>query len=152
MNKYRQPARLALLVILVMVIYGGVVLATQPKELVPWRDDYAAAQVEAKQSGKQLFLDFTGAACPPCQYLKSHVWTDATVARAMSKYIPVRVDCDLASSEPLAEKFGIEATPTFIILDESGKVIHRGEGAAPPDLFLQWLKGDEKPLIEAPAL
>ena len=116
----------------------GVSRLTAAKEIVPWRDDFAAAQAEARQTGKPMFLYFTAAWCGPCQQMKRTTWTDGDVEAALREYVPTRVDIDRRTD--LAMQYQVESVPQFVVVDGDGAVVKRNsEGALPPEDFLGWL-------------
>ena len=110
-----------------------------PKEIVPWRDDFAAARSEAASSGKPVFAYFTATWCGPCHTMKSTTWADAEVEAALQAYVPVRIDVD--QNTPVAMEYDAQAIPKFAVLDGDGKVVKSMEGYLDPEQFLAWLKG-----------
>jgi len=71
--------------------------------------------------------------------MEREVLTDPRVESALGKLIPVRVRW---SAEPeLAERYRIEAFPTFLVLSGDGSVIGRTMGYQPVDSFLHFLDG-----------
>src|SRR5438105_9303023 len=87
--------------------------AAHAKEVIPWRADLAAAQAEAKQRQKPVFLYFTASWCGPCKEMKATTWSDNTVKEAMDRYVPVKVDVD--ANRALADQYGIKSVPMFFI-------------------------------------
>ncbi len=121
-----------------MAIVAFVRLST-PVERVPWRNDFDAAQTEARSSGKPMMAYFTAEWCPPCHELKTTTWADAGVEQALAAYVPVRVDVDVNTN--VAMRYGIEGMPTYAVLDADGNVLKATAGYLAPDQFLAWLKG-----------
>ena len=134
-----KPVLLILLVILGMVAVAGVSALTQPKQVIPWRTDWTAAQAEAQKTGKPLFAYFTAEWCGPCQSMKGTTWADADVETALRDFIPVKIDID--QHKDLAEAYAIDAVPTFAVLDEEGRVLKTTSGALRAADFIRWLKG-----------
>lgn len=140
MNNAYKPLRGLVIIILAVAAVVVVSRAMRADERIPWRTDYAAAQAEARQSGKPLFVYFTASWCGPCQSLKHTTWADAGVERALSAYVPVKVDVD--EQAELAARFQVQAMPTFLVMKTAdGEPAQRTEGALPPSDFLQWLRG-----------
>ena len=71
-----------------------------------------------------VFMDFTATWCPPCQMIKP-IYEQIAQANQGKGYF-VKVDVDDQSS--IAEQFGIECMPTFIVYKQ-GKVVEKMEGA-----------------------
>lgn len=44
-----------------------------------------------------------------------------------------QLNTDEASTRPWAEKYGVQAVPTFVFLDRSGKVLDKVVGALPEE-------------------
>lgn len=106
-----------------------------------WTTDYPKALEQAKKEKKVVLLDFNGSDwCPPCVALKKQVFeTDEFKKFAAEKLVLVDVDFpkrkkqakELAeANEKLSEKFKVESFPTILLVDATGKVLHREEGYA----------------------
>lgn len=119
---------------------------TRPQEKVLWRSDFAAAQREAKQTGKPMLLDFSAKWCGPCQDMRRTTWSSAKVANALGDYVPVQIDVD--AHPDLAQQFNAQGIPHLVLLDSSGNLVKWTEGEMPPDEFLQWL-GPKPPAAAA---
>ena len=107
-------------------------------EIIPWRGDLEAARVEAAQSHHAVFAYFTAGWCPPCQQMKKTTWADNTVKAAMEKFVPVKIDVD--AHPELAQKYGVNAMPTYVIVSEQGEVLRRRTGLMMPEEMLRWLE------------
>ena len=107
-------------------------------EIVPWRGDWESAKTEAVKLHRPLFVYFTAAWCPPCQEMKKTTWADKTVKTALEKFVPVKVDVE--AHPEIAEKFGVNAMPTYVILSEQGEVLRHRSGMLMPEEMLRWLE------------
>jgi thiol:disulfide interchange protein len=112
---------------------------TEGKDRIPWQADVLAAQEEARRDGKPVLVYFTPAWCGPCQRMKGATWSDAGVDAKLRGYVPVKIDVDADSAT--AMRFGIEAMPTFVVLDKEGSEVKRASGFMPAGDFLQWIGG-----------
>jgi thiol:disulfide interchange protein len=121
-----------------VVVVSLVARALRPKEIIPWRTDFAAATAEARQSNKPVFAYFTAEWCGPCQELKSTTWADKSVEAALRDYVPVKIDVD--RRDDLAGEYHVPAVPAYVVLGTDGKTLRRTDGALPPDEFLRWLR------------
>ena len=108
--------------------------------------DFAAAQKAASESGKDLFLEFTGSDwCPPCKTLTAQVLSQAEFVAQMSReFVLVKLDyprdksnqsaAEIAQNEALKKRFAIDGYPTVILAEADGteydrEVGYKGEGA-----------------------
>jgi thiol:disulfide interchange protein len=110
----------------------------RPKEIVPWRTDFAAARQEARSAGKPVFAYFTAAWCGPCQSLKHTTWADKDVEAALRGYVPVKIDVD--QNQELARQYNVRAVPSFAVLGGDGEPLKQVDGALPPEELLNWLR------------
>jgi thiol:disulfide interchange protein len=135
-----------LFVLLLIVAAGGIVSRLhQPKNLVPWRSNLAAARTEALAANKPLFLDFGASWCPDCQQLAATTWSNRSVADVLGKYVPVSIDVD--AHPDLAEQFQVKAIPALFVIDpKNGAILkQQREGVRSPSDFLGWLAGSSAP-------
>jgi thiol:disulfide interchange protein len=114
----------------VVVAVALVSKALRPKEIIPWRDDFAAATAEARRDNKPVFAYFTASWCGPCQKLKSTTWADKDVDAALRDYVPARIDID--RNPDLADKYGVRAVPTFVVMGADGAAKTSSRCAEPP--------------------
>ncbi|HIW44510.1 MAG TPA: thioredoxin family protein [Candidatus Prevotella stercoripullorum] len=115
-------------------------------EVKPRFTDYEQGMAAAKAEGKPVLIDFTGFGCVNCRKMEAAVWTDPQVADKLTKdYVLISLYVD--DKQPLAEpmeimengkkrtlrtvgdkwsylqrsKFGANAQPFYVILDNGGK-------------------------------
>jgi len=109
------------------------------KSNVAWTTEFDHALATARDRNVPVVLEFWTSGCMYCRMMEREVLTDPRVERALNKLIPVRVQW---SSEPeLAERYRVEAFPTFLVLSGDGSVIGRTMGYQPPEAFLRFLDG-----------
>jgi thiol:disulfide interchange protein DsbD len=109
--------------------------------------DYEQGMAFAKEQQKPVMIDFTGFGCVNCRKMEAAVWTDGRVAdRLKNDYVLISlyVDDKTPLDEPLvvtdadgntktlrtvgakwsylqSHKFGANAQPFYVILDNQGK-------------------------------
>ena len=115
-------------------------------EVHPRFTSYEEGMAAAKAEGKPVLIDFTGFGCVNCRKMEAAVWTDPQVADKLTKdYVLISLYVD--DKQPLAEpieivengkkrtlrtvgdkwsylqrsKFGANAQPFYVILDNDGK-------------------------------
>jgi len=137
----QSPNRIWFIVLLgaALVAIAGLGRFMSGQDRIPWRDDFAAAGRESVAVHKPVFAYFTAAWCEPCQSLRHTTWADAGVAKALSAYVPVKIDID--AHPDLAAHYAPDAIPTFVVLKEDGSVVKSETGVLMPEEFLAWLNG-----------
>ena len=138
MSRTLRPVWGIFAILCAVVAIALIAKALRPKEIIPWRTDFAAATEEARRENKPVFAYFTAVWCGPCQTLRHTTWADKDVDAALRGYVPVKVDID--RSPDLAEKYRVSGVPTFAVLRNDGQVSKQVDGALPPEDFLRWLR------------
>lgn len=111
--------------------------ADEPGAL-PWRDDFAHAQEEARSRNRPLWVQFTGPWCGYCRQMERETFVSPDiVALARARFIPVRVQSDIR--EDLALRFGLSGLPATYLVAPSGEVLAQQEGYADPRSFRAFL-------------
>jgi thiol:disulfide interchange protein len=121
-----------------LLTIAGLVRLMSGRELIPWRDDLAAAQRESATTHKPVFAYFTAQWCGPCQSLRHTTWADSNVASALTTYVPVKIDID--AHPDLATRYAPSYIPAFVVLNADGSIAKSETGALSPEDFLAWLK------------
>lgn len=74
--------------------------------------------------GEPVLLDFHSDSCPPCRAMRP------AIARLAEAGYPIR-SINVGRDAAMAKKYGVEAVPTFIVVDDEGRQLGRVEGARP---------------------
>lgn len=91
--------------------------------------NWANALKEAQKQNKLIFLDAYTSWCGPCKMLKSNTFTDKEAGEFYNKnFINVAIDMEKGDGPSLAGKYGVNAYPTLIFADASGKMVAYTKG------------------------
>ena len=111
------------------------------KSMIPWNSDLSAAVSKAKSENSIVMVDFTAVWCPPCRAMEDSTFSDPSVVKKSSSFIPVRVDVD--KQREVAEKYGGNARkyggigiPNILFLDGEGRRIKQVVGYHGPQKFI----------------
>lgn len=155
----------AILGTLALVLVAGIVAAEPVKESSP-APPFTVQTLEGKTvrlsdlKGKVILLDFGAINCPPCKlempFLESwykkykdkgfvvlgllEMNPKAADARKMVKERGLTFPVAIDTREEIGKRYGLEAHPTTVLIDRSGKVIKAETG---------YIKGDEKSMEAA---
>ncbi len=139
-------------------------------EVHPAFTDYDLGMAYAAQKGLPVVVDFTGFGCVNCRKMEAAVWTDPGVKNLLEKefvLISVFVDDKTALTKPYEVtengrtrkintigdkwsylqrvKFGSNAQPFYVILDNSGLPLNKSYGFdESPEKFIKWLEEGKK--------
>ena len=123
---------------------------------VTWLTDYDQAVSKAKAEKHPILVDFTGSDwCPVCAQMEKDVLSQPQFEDYAKKNL-VLLRLDFPVSKPLPQKqqdqnnalqqrYGVEAFPTFLVIDPSGKVIQAYSGYVPggPSGFIAMIQGQK---------
>ncbi len=93
---------------------------------------------EAKKEGKIIFIDAYTTWCGPCKVMSAKVFPDARVGAVYNaKFINAKIDMEKGEGPDLANRYGVAAYPTYLFVDGSGQLVHKGIGQIPKDDFIE---------------
>lgn len=94
-----------------------------------WYKDYDEAVAAAKESGKNIFIDFTGWQCTNCRWMESNMFPLAESQDMMKDYVKVKLYTDSRKPEDRAnkqlqqERFGSIELPLYVLMTPDEKLI-----------------------------
>ncbi|HZO88317.1 MAG TPA: thioredoxin family protein [Chthonomonadaceae bacterium] len=109
---------------------------------IAWNDSLDSARKIAARDGKVLLVDFYADWCGPCQEMIKTTYQDKRVVQHSARFVPVLINID--KQPEVARKYNIEAIPTVLFLNASGKVLLQNIGYADGDQFLQLMEQASK--------
>ena len=86
-----------------------------------------------------VFLFWTAAWCPPCNHVKSTIFTRNEFIAMSQSFVPVYIDGDTPSGQALGKRFNVSGYPTMVLLTADGNEVTRLEGAIEPAKYMQLL-------------
>lgn len=98
-----------------------------------WMTDLSKAEALAKQTGKNVFVDFFATWCGPCKMLEAEVLDSSKFKAESSQLVLCRIDVDQQPS--IATEYSVDAMPTQLIVDPQGNILAKMVGYGGPDLF-----------------
>jgi thioredoxin-related protein len=107
--------------------------------------DYATGVERASVEGRAVLANFTANWCGYCKKMDRTTWKSPAVIDRLAGIVPVRVDVDETrprngqAGAELAARYGVQGTPTLILLDPDGQVIDRASGYLDSRQLLEWL-------------
>lgn len=99
---------------------------------------FEEAKAQAKKTGKLIFIDAYASWCGPCKMMDRNTFSDEGVGKVFNeKFINLKVDMEKSADGPaLSRMYQVTAYPTFLWVDEEGKVVKRIMGYKTPEQFL----------------
>jgi len=110
-----------------------------------WSKDYETSRNVAIQSGKPIFIDFTGYTCTNCRAMESNVFPLTSVKERFEQFELVKLYTDDGIDGPNNQVFqfqltGTVALPTYAIVDpETGTLLDILSGYASEEEFTRFM-------------
>ncbi|HVG03671.1 MAG TPA: thioredoxin family protein [Burkholderiaceae bacterium] len=101
--------------------------------------DIDSAFAKAVADKKPVFLFWTAAWCPPCNHVKSTIFTRPDFVAKSRSFVPVYVDGDTPGGQALGKRFNVSGYPTMVLLTPDGSEVTRLEGSIEPAKYMQLL-------------
>lgn len=126
------------------ILLGATVLSSQAQ--TEFRHiSFDEALAASKQENKPVFIDFFTTWCGPCRKMSTQVFPQKEVGDYMNAtFIPLKLDAENEAPD-LALKYGIQAYPTYIIVDGDGNEMARFTGAMEAGEFVDKLQASLDP-------
>lgn len=96
----------------------------ESKHIVFIEDQWDEALKQASAQNKYIFVDAYASWCGPCKMLKLTTFKNSKAALFYNKnFVNVAIDMEKGQGPQLAAKWGLQAYPTLIIFNASGKPV-----------------------------
>ncbi|MDH4181639.1 MAG: thioredoxin family protein, partial [Betaproteobacteria bacterium] len=101
--------------------------------------DVDRAFADAKAKNQPVFLFWTAVWCPPCNQVKSTIFTRPEFIERSRSFVPVYVDADSPSGQALGQRFRVRGYPTMVLLEAGGQEVTRLAGSVDAAKYMQLL-------------
>ncbi len=102
---------------------------------IPWLDDLDAGLAVARESGLNVFVDFTGRSCQNCRLVEKTIFSEEEFVVAIGQVVPVRLYTDrrdephragdLRNQQIMMNSYESVTLPLYVLLEPDGSVIHK---------------------------
>lgn len=133
----------------IKTLFLSLVISTSVSAQIQFEDNVPFQQVlnRSKSENKLIFIDCYTTWCGPCKWLVSNVFSDKKLGEIYnSQFVNYKLDMEKGEGLDLAKKFGVQAYPTLLWLNENEEVVYRIVGTNTIESFLGYassLKDDE---------
>jgi thioredoxin-like negative regulator of GroEL len=100
--------------------------ADRPADELAWNANFGEALRMSASAGKPLLVDVWAVWCAPCKLMDQTTYRDGIVQAEANNFVLLKVNADVQA--PAIERYGVEAFPTVLFLDEKGGEIARITG------------------------
>lgn len=98
-----------------------------------------AAIVKAGEKNQKVFVEVHATYCKSCKQFSKEVMSDKEVTDQLANNMATAiVDIESEEGKKIKEKYGVQGTPTFLILDEKGELVKKA-GYMDKAAFLSWI-------------
>jgi thiol-disulfide isomerase/thioredoxin/YHS domain-containing protein len=106
---------------------------------IRWETNLDQAIKTAAASNRLVLVHFWAPWCRPCQKLESTVFKQPNFSTQIeAKYVPVKLDLD--QNHALAQKYGVTAIPTDVILTPQGQIVYKTPSPQSADVYLSTMQ------------
>ncbi len=131
MIQVKDARRMALVV---AVLFGGLAAGCGP---INWEYDHQVGLQKAVQNRQRALIEFVSGFDQGANQMDSEVFSDPDVQHLMRRFVPIRLD--LGMNRELAQQFGVEKTPAFVVVRPDLSVAGATQGTMAADEFRRFL-------------
>lgn len=131
------------------IVVLGALLSSGCARSVKWRlDSFDRVQADSRAQNKLTFVYFRNWYSVECTRFEEGVLKDPSVLDTLAAFNCVPLDFD--RDRPLAEAWGVQKPPAFVVVDGASRVLASGKGAMSVASVLDALKRAQEGQSAAP--
>ncbi|MCA8995822.1 MAG: thioredoxin family protein [Planctomycetaceae bacterium] len=137
------------LLLMGMTVFAGMFLDCEADSPlgIAWQSNVETGSQNSRETQQPVLLYFTTDYCTYCRKLERDVWSSPAVSQQISEnFIPVKVNA--SRDRFAAQKHGIRAYPTIVIVSPDGKELGRYVGYTSATTMQQRLSGALSKLVQ----
>ncbi len=92
---------------------------------IDWQRDPQAAFAQARASGRPVLLYWGAVWCPPCNRIKSVIFSRPDFIELSGSFVALAIDGDSPGAQQLAEQFKLRSYPTLVVFRPDGAEVTR---------------------------
>jgi len=93
---------------------------------------------QARKENKIIFIDAYTTWCGPCKLMAKNIFPLPEVGAVYNeRFINAKIDMEKGEGPSLSDRYGVMAYPSYLFVDGSGDIVHKGLGSMPADKFLE---------------
>ena len=125
----------------VLAFIGSVALAQNDQGIKFEKGTFAEILAKAKAQKKLVFMDVYASWCGPCKRIAAEVFTQKKVGDYFNAtFVNAKFDAEVGEGRTIAARYGVNAYPTFLLLNGDGKLVGKMVGGSPADEFIRQVK------------
>jgi len=103
-----------------------------------FKGTWEEALAESKRTGKLIFVDAYTTWCGPCKKMTRNIFPMKNVGDFYNaNFVNTKFDMEKGEGRKIRSKYKVNAFPTFLFVDGSGKLQYTTKGAKPADAFIK---------------
>ncbi len=113
-------------------LVAGILLlpCSAPAAGAGWYTSYEEAVAVAQREGKPIFADFSTSWCGMCRQLEQQTFPDPAVSSRLDNFVKLHIDAEQRAD--IAQRYNVQAYPTMVMLDPTGRVVNTEVGFVKP--------------------
>ena len=100
---------------------------------LPWVMEFEEGLKQSEQTGKPMFVNFTGYTCTNCRWMESNMFKDPQIVSRLKQFVLIELFTDGGANKDKnqqmeIDRFGTTALPFYVLLSPEDRVIARFSG------------------------